>query len=144
MSSPPAIAVQVTFDATDPHRVARFWAEALRYEKEDHSALVGQLLDAGQLPADAVVDTDTGPGFRDLAACRDPAGTGPRLLFQRVPEPKSGKNRVHLDLQVGAERVEAEVGRLEALGAEKAWTSDDRGPFTVTMRDLEGNELCLS
>jgi hypothetical protein len=140
----PAVPVQVTFDAADPHRIARFWAQALRYENEDNSLIVRQLLEAGQLPDEAVVETETGLGFRDLAACRDPAGAGPRLLFQRVPEPKTVKNRVHLDLHVGPERLEAEVDRLEGLGAERAWTSHDRGPLTITMRDPEGNELCLA
>jgi Glyoxalase-like domain len=139
-----AVPIQVTFDAADPHRIARFWAAALRYEKEDNSAIVRQLLEAGHLPAEGVVETETGPGFRDVAACIDPAGTGPRLLFQRVPEPKTVKNRVHLDLHVGPDRREAEVERLVSLGAERAWTSSDRGPVTVTLRDPEGNELCVS
>jgi hypothetical protein len=134
---------QVTFDARDPHAAARFWAGALGYDREDHSALVDQLVAGGVLPADAVVEADGHSAFRDLAACRDPQGERPRLLFQRVPEEKSVKNRVHLDLEVGAEHVDAEVARLEQLGASVAWTSDDRGVRTITMRDPEGNEFCV-
>ena len=136
--------VQVTVDAGDPHRVAAFWAEALGYEVEDHTPLVDQLRQAGRLADDDVVATTAGAGFRDLAACRDPAGRRPRLLFQRVPEKKTGKNRVHLDVHVGADRVDEEAQRLLELGATHAWTTDDRGVRCVTLRDPEGNELCLS
>jgi hypothetical protein len=137
------IGVQVTFDSADPHGLARFWAEALGYEVEDHSELVTELLAAGHLPAEATVEVDGTPAFADVAACRDPAGTRPRLFFQKVPEPKTAKNRVHLDLHVGAERVEAEAQRLQELGATFLWTSDDRGAFTITLGDPEGNELCV-
>ncbi len=109
--------IQIVFDANDPHTLARFWAAALRYDTEDHT---------------------------DVAACSDPASTGPRLFFQRVPEPKVAKNRVHLDIQVGADAAEGEVERLVALGASVAWTTSDRGPVTTTLRDPEGNELCVS
>lgn len=136
--------LQVTFDTLEPHRVARFWTAALGYEKEDHSALVDQLVGSGRLPADAVVQEDGRSAFRDFAACRDPRGNQPRLLFQRVDETKTVKNRVHLDLQVGADRADAEAERLRALGATIAWISDDRGVHCITLRDPEGNELCVS
>lgn len=135
--------LQVVFDTADPHAQARFWAEAVRYETEDHSGVVGQLLQAGQLQAEEAIEVDGRQAFRDVAACSDPSGAGPRLFFQRVPEPKSNKNRVHLDLQVGPEAAPAEVDRLVAMGAEVAWTSD-RGQLTTTLRDPEGNELCVS
>lgn len=136
--------LQVVFDAADPHELVRFWTQALRYVQEDHSTVVQQLLDAGRVTADEVLEVDGRPAFRDLAACSDPDGTRPRLLFQRVLEPKSAKNRVHLDLQVGGEAAPAEVDRLVALGATVAWTTADRGPTTTTMLDPEGNELCIS
>ena len=136
--------IQVVFDAADPHALAGFWAEALRYEVEDHSAFVSQLLDSGRLPADQVIKIGGRLAFRDVAACRDPDGVGPRVFVQRVPEPKIAKNRVHLDLQVGAENRAAEVERLTALGATVAWTTADRGPVTTTLRDPEGNEFCVS
>ena len=94
--------LQVVFDATDPHVLVRFWAAAVRYDLEDHSPVVAQLLTGGQIMDGDVVDVEGRQVFRDLAACSDPEGTGPRLLFQRVPEGKTAKNRVHLDLQVGA------------------------------------------
>lgn len=142
-----ATGVQVTFDTVDAHRLARFWAEALHYEKEDHSAVIADLLAAGQLQPDDVVTDEGHAAFRDVAACRDPDGHGPRLFFQNVPEPKTAKNRVHLDLNIGRtggrEGVEAEAARLKDLGASVAWISDDRGAHTITMRDPEGNEFCV-
>jgi hypothetical protein len=138
-----ATVVQVTFDCADPHRMARFWASALRYEKEDHTTFVGELLEAGTLAAQNTVEADGGRQFADVSACRDPEGKGPRLLFQRVPEGKSVKNRVHLDLHVGPDRYEAEAKRLEELGARRLWYSDDRGASCWTMSDIEGNEFCV-
>ena len=132
---------QVVFDAADPHAQAEFWAEALRYEVEDHSPVVQSLVDAGQLPRDATTTTARGLAFADVAALSDPTGARPRVFFQRVPEAKTVKNRVHLDIQVGAERADAEAERLAALGATHAWVSDDRGVRCITMRDPEGNEF---
>lgn len=86
-------------------------------------------------------------------ACSDPSGTGPRLLFQRVPEGKVVKNRLHLDVRagtglVGAERLatlEAECARLVALGAVHVRTmrADGENESCIVMQDIEGNEFCL-
>ena len=78
------------------------------------------------------------------AACRDPEGVRPRVLLQLVPEAKSVKNRVHLDVRVGDGGRAAEVDRLAALGATRLWDGQ-QGPFSwVTMADPEGNEFCLT
>ena len=138
-----ATTLQVTFDCGDPHVVARFWAAAIGYEKEDHTSFVAQLLGSGEISRDATVDVDGGPQFADVSACRDPDGKGPRLFFQKVPEDKAGKNRVHLDMHVGPDRQDAEVTRLEGLGARRLWFSDDRGGPCWTMADIEGNEFCV-
>ncbi|WP_103354712.1 VOC family protein [Amycolatopsis sp. CA-128772] len=86
-------------------------------------------------------------------ACTDPVGVGPRLYFQRVPEGKVVKNRVHLDVRVGTglageERLaalEAEGARLVALGAVRGQLllADDENESCLNMRDVEGNEFCL-
>ncbi|MDD9206653.1 VOC family protein [Georgenia sp. 10Sc9-8] len=135
--------IQVTFDAADPHALARFWADVLGYEVEDVSPFVDELVESGRLPPDQRVVVDGRSAFRDVAAARDPAGAGPRLYFQRVPEPKTAKNRVHLDVPVPVERRQDEVRRLEGRGARLLWVTDDRGPVTYTMTDPEGNEFCL-
>jgi hypothetical protein len=138
-----AIAIQITFDCDDPHALARFWAEALRYVKEDHSPFVEGLLRDGLLDPSASLEVDGGRQFADVSACSDPEQKGPRLFFQRVPEGKTVKNRVHLDLHVGPQRYAAEAERLEQLGARKLWYSDDRGAQCWTLADIEGNEFCI-
>ncbi|MBD8060543.1 VOC family protein [Cellulomonas sp. JH27-2] len=115
---------QVTFDCADPERVARFWCEILGYELHPSGV-----------------------------AATDPTGVGPRLNFQRVPEPKIVKNRVHLCVRVGTglvgdERLAAlqgEQARLEPLGATHVRTmlADDEEESCIVMQDIEGNEFCL-
>lgn len=120
--------VQVTFDCAEPVRVGQFWCEALGY---------------------------VGPAEHDDSwyAASDPNGVGPRLYFQRVPEGKIVKNRVHLDVRVGTglvgeERLaalEAECVRLEALGAVRGQLllADGENESCQNMQDIEGNEFCL-
>lgn len=118
-----AIRTQVVFDAAEPHVLAAFWAEALHYEHEEIDAFVGGLLDAGHVPAEYTVEIDGKRRWRSVASLRHPddpvdergAGAGRRILFQAVPEAKTVKNRVHLDLLVGPDAHEAEVERLVAL-----------------------------
>lgn len=136
--------IQITLDCADPHALVTFWAEALGYDIEDHTEVVRSLLEAGRLPESAVRRTDARLGFADLAACHHPEGQEPRLLLQREVTPKRSKNRLHLDLQVGEAQVDQEVQRLVQLGATPAWESSDRGIRCVTLRDPEGNELCLT
>jgi Glyoxalase-like domain len=134
---------QVTFDCADPHALAAFWAEVFSSQVEDHSELVEQLVAAGQLPAEETIVIAGRSAFRDVAACSDPAGAEPRLFFQRVPEGKTSKNRVHLDVHVDEDRKTSEAERLAKLGAEVLGEHADRGPRTIVMRDPEGNEFCL-
>lgn len=134
---------QVTFDAADPHGLAAFWASVLGIEVEDNSEFVDQLVADGRVPAEDRVVIDGRSAFRDVAACQDPRGVEPRLYFQKVPEPKTAKNRVHLDIHVEPDRKADEVARLMNLGAELTSTHDDRGPLTYVLRDPEGNEFCV-
>jgi Glyoxalase-like domain len=134
---------QVTFDAADPHALAAFWAGVLSLEVEDHAGFVDQLVADGRVPPEDRITVDGRSAFRDVTACRDPRGVEPRLFFQRVPEGKIAKNRMHLDIHVDPDRKPDEVARLTALGAELIATHDDRGPLTYVMRDPEGNEFCL-
>jgi hypothetical protein len=134
---------QVTFDSADPHAQAAFWAQVVGSAVEDHSALVDQLVADGRMPPSDRIVINGRSAFRDVAACSDPAGMEPRFYFQRVPEGKTAKNRVHLDIHVEADQKAAEVERLEGLGAQLIETHSDRGPLTCVMRDPEGNEFCL-
>jgi hypothetical protein len=135
--------VQIAFDAADPHALAEFWAVVLGYEIENNSAFVDQLVADGRMPAEARITRNGRSEFAEVAVARDPAGEGPRLYFQKVPEPKTAKNRVHIDVPVDDADKLARVAELEALGAVQLWITDDRGPVTYTMQDPEGNEFCL-
>ena len=143
---------KLVIDAADPHAQAAFWSAALGYEIEDNSAFIERLLGLGALPSAAVTEVDGRPAFRDLIAVRHPddpydaergTGLGRRVLFQRVPEPKSGKNRLHLDLHPGEGRRAAEVERLGALGATVLRDVREPSGAWVVMADPEGNEFCV-
>ncbi len=138
------MSLQVTFDCTDAHAQAAFWAAARDLEVGDHPDRLEEGLAAGHLaPAsDEIVERDGRKAFRSYAAAR--AADGNRLLFQVVPEGKTAKNRVHLDLHVPEGERDAKVAQLLALGATKL--ADGRlGPETwVVLADPEGNELCVA
>jgi hypothetical protein len=146
MTIPDPPTIQVVVDAADPHAQARFWAAALHYELEDHHDQIEQLLAAGAITADDTIEIDGRHAFAVAAACRHPQGRGPRLLFQVVPEPKTVKDRIHLDLHHlrGDEAREAEVVRLIELGATKLWDGQQGPQRWVTMADPEGNEFCVA
>ncbi|GAB2774900.1 VOC family protein [Terrabacter koreensis] len=136
---------QVTFDCADPERVARFWCEVLGYVVPPPPPGFGSWKEFDS----SLPEESQGGAY----ACVDPEGVGPRLFFQRVPEGKVVKNRVHLDVRVGTglrgdERVavlEAECARLEALGAsrQRLLLADGINESCLVMQDVEGNEFCL-
>ncbi len=147
-----AIRTQLVFDAADPHKLAAFWADAVHYEHEEIDAFVRGLVEAGHVPREYTIEVAGKLRWRSLASLRhpdDPAdergvGTGRRILFQAVPEPKTVKNRVHLDLLVGPEGQDAEVQRLVGLGATvKGVHEGDEGRWTL-LADPEGNEFDVS
>lgn len=136
---------QVTFDCAEPARVARFWCEVLGY-------VLPPVPDGFATWDD--YDRSLPPAQQGaFYAAVDPSGEGPRLFFQRVPEGKVVKNRVHLDVRVGtglvgAERLaalEAECARLIPLGAVrgKLLLADEDNESCQLMQDIEGNEFCL-
>ena len=115
----------VSIDCRDAYALSRWWEPVLGYEMD---------------PADP-----NEPGHSECLI-RDPAGVGATLLFIEVPEGKTTKNRLHLDLQPRAGTRDAEVARVLALGATQV--ADHRGihsPGTgwVVLADPEGNEFCL-
>jgi hypothetical protein len=132
-----ATPVQVTFDAADPAGLARFWAVVLGYVEQPPPPgfeTWDAFLDSVGVPAD---QRDT------RAAIVDPDGAGPRFFFQKVPEGKTAKNRMHLDVDVGEDHLGAKVSELVALGATELDRFDEWGSSWVVMRDPEGNEFCL-
>ena len=147
MTTPTLRQVQVTFDCADPRALSRFWCEVLGYQLDSPPEGFDSweaALDAWGVPADR---------RNDVSACSPPSGHGPRLFFQKVPEGKVVKNRLHLDVRVGTGMVgderlaalEAECERLEALGATRVrlMTADEENESCLVMQDIEGNEFCL-
>ncbi len=114
-----AMQITVTLDSVDPAGLAPFWAETLGYRV------------AGSVD--------------NYVLLRAVDGEGPKLLIQRVPETKAGKNRMHLDLAVADVDVDATVARLTGLGARRlegdAFSENDCR--WIVMADPEGNEFCV-
>ena len=141
-----AIPIQVVFDCADPSVVARFWADALGYQ------LQGPPEPTAEWQAWLVENGVPEEHWNDASAIVDPDGTGPRIYFQRVPEPKAVKNRLHLDVNAGGPpgtppadrraRVDEMVERLAASGATLVTAStNEYDEYCVTMLDPEGNEF---
>ncbi|NEM08814.1 VOC family protein [Geodermatophilus normandii] len=136
---------QVTVDCTEPHVLADWWAEALGWQVEPQDeAFIRRMVEAGHATEEQTTTHRGHLVWTAGAAITSPDPDRPRVLFQSVPEAKTGKNRVHLDLRVGDERREAEVARLTGMGAAELWRAS-QGPFSwVTMADPEGNEFCVA
>jgi len=140
---------QIVVDAAEPHRLADWWAQTLGWVVEPSDEQFIRRMIAEGYAAEA--DTMTHRGslvWREGAAIRHPevpAGLDrPRILFQLVPEGKTVKNRLHLDVRVGAEQVDAQVAELTGRGATFLHKAS-QGPHSwVTMADPEGNEFCVS
>ena len=139
--------IQVTFDAADPGKLAEFWALALDYVLEPPPEGFGTWDDFGRsigMPEEE---------FGNQAAVIDPADEGPRLYFQRVPEGKTAKNRIHLDVRVAGREIRGEerkqlvsekVEQLVQAGASIAWVNEDPRGHSIVLRDPEGNEFCVA
>lgn len=143
-----AVSYQLVIDCSSPERLVRFWAAALHYvvapppqnfdSWEDFFSSIG------------VPDDELGGGADRI---EDPDGEGPSIWFQVVPEQKSIKNRIHIDVNAGGgrsspldarrERVEAEVTRLVSAGAIRLRTHAQEGldHYAVALTDPEGNEF---
>lgn len=141
-----ATGVQVTFDAVDPRTLGAFWGEALGYVQQpppEGFADWEAAMTAWGLPPER---------FGDHYALVDPDGVGPRLWFQRVPERKTAKNRVHLDVDVGAgsadaheraARIHEHARHLVSCGGTVQREVEEDGEYWIVMLDPEGNEFCL-
>ena len=149
-----ALGWKLVIDTRDAPRLADFWAGALEYEVEDPGPLIEQLLAGGQIGEEAVTRHNGRLIFRGFAGIRHPddpfdptsgIGHGRRLLFQDVPEPKTAKNRLHVDIHGPSGGLDELVTRLEGLGATRV-REFDNGPagHWWVMNDPEGNEFCAS
>jgi hypothetical protein len=122
----------IVFDCHRPSTLARFWAGALDgYDIAPYDdAEIERLRSNG---IDSIED--------DPSVLVEARGVEPRFFFQLVPESKTVKNRVHLDLR--CDDIDAETARVVALGARVLATTDPTDDWVV-LADPEGNEFCLS
>jgi hypothetical protein len=142
-----ALGIQVTIDAHDPVELGKFWAQLLGYIEQPppdgHASWDDFLREIG-VPED---DWD------NAYAVVDPDGKGPRIYLQKVPEGKTAKNRMHLDIDVSGgrsvpfderrRRVDEGAERAVALGAQRTRALEEGGGYAMVMADPEGNEFCL-
>ncbi|MCU1595687.1 MAG: hypothetical protein JWO12_3079 [Frankiales bacterium] len=138
---------QITVDCADPATLGAFWAAALDYVVQPPPEGLDSWPEA--LTAWGVPPED----FNKANAIVDPSGVGPRLFFQRVPEAKVGKNRLHLDVPasdgVGTPvdkklaQCRAVADELVALGATVLETVTEMGSGWIVLQDPEGNEFCV-
>lgn len=129
-------ALQITFDAADPPSQAEFWALVMGYVLQPPPPgfdTWNDFADANNIPEE---------NRNDFGAVIDPDGTGPRLLFLKVPEGKTAKNRMHLD--VVHDDPEGHVAALVAAGATKVEERSEFGSTWTVMNDPEGNEFCVT
>ena len=135
----------LTMDAADPLALGEFWAFALGYVREPPPAPHAtweETLTAWGLPTER---------WNDANAIVDPDGVGPRIFIQKVAEPKTAKNRLHIDVRVSSsaqqkdrEGMRAKADQLVAAGATLVSEFDEE--FTghrIVMLDPEGNEFCV-
>ena len=117
MGDLPTARIELVLDCADPDRMLSFWTAALRYRHEATAANYRSLV-----PVD---------------------GEGPKLILQGVAEPRTGKNRMHVDIL--APDIETEAARLVALGAVRARRDpvEEHGTRWIVMADPEGNEFCV-
>jgi catechol 2,3-dioxygenase-like lactoylglutathione lyase family enzyme len=126
----------IVFDCEDAAPLARFWASALGWTVAPYDADELERLDAR-----GIGDPEDDPSVMVEPPDDETPGL-PVLFFTEVPEPKSGKNRVHVDV-VADETVDDEVIRLEGLGATLRNWAEEEGNVWAVMLDPEGNEFCV-
>jgi hypothetical protein len=136
---------QLVIDAADPHALADWWADALGWDVEpSNEDFIRKMLAEGHATE---ADTTTHKGvlvWKTGQAIIHPLGGRPRILFELVPEAKTVKNRVHVDLRPVSADPERQIADLVAKGATELYRGSE-GPMTTwaTLTDPEGNEFCV-
>jgi Glyoxalase-like domain len=138
---------QVVVDCARPHELADWWAETLGWEvPRSDEAFIRRMIAEGQAPESATTTHRGQLVWVSGAAIRHPDGPGsgrPRVLFLQVPEGKTVKNRLHLDVWTGDDKAEDVVARLAGRGATELYRGQEGPSEWVTMADPEGNEFCV-
>ena len=140
---------QITIDCTSVHSQADWWAETLGWVVEPtDQAFIDDVLAKGWAQPDELVEHNGVRVWRDGSAICRPGEVGQkgrlRILFQPVPEPKTVKNRCHLDINLAGDSKDDTLARLEARGARFLYQANQGPHIWFTMADPEGNEFCIS
>jgi len=140
---------QIAVDASQPHVLADWWAETLGWVVEPSDEMfIRKMIAEGYATQGETMTHNGALVWKEGAAIRHPdvpSGLArPRILFQVVPEQKTVKNRVHLDVRVGEENVDAEVAKLQERGATYLHKASQGPHWWITMADPEGNEFCVA
>ncbi|MEQ1873844.1 MAG: VOC family protein [Ilumatobacteraceae bacterium] len=139
--------LQIVIDCRDPHLLANWWAETLGWhvEAQDEAFIKRMVAEGHATEADTRVYNGA-TVWREGAAInseKEKSPTTSRIYFQGVPESKTGKNRVHLDVRVGGDDPIKVRESLLARGATVLYTGNQGGHTWLTMADPEGNEFCV-
>lgn len=141
---------QLVVDSQRPHELADWWAETLGWAVEPQDeAFIKRMIAEGYATDDDTITHNGQLRWAEGVALRHPdelagGGTRPRVLFQLVPEPKTVKDRLHIDLRIGDDDAAAVVAKLVARGATVLHTGSQGPHIWTTMADPEGNEFCVS
>ncbi|MGB2722896.1 MAG: VOC family protein [Rhodococcus sp. (in: high G+C Gram-positive bacteria)] len=136
---------QVVVDSANAHSLAKWWAQTLGWKVEpSNEDFIREMVAAGHAREEDTITFEGVLVWQAGAGIVDPESPGsPRVLFQSIAEPKSVKNRLHLDIRVGDER-ETVVAQLEERGASVLHRGHQGPSIWITMTDPEGNEFCVS
>jgi hypothetical protein len=143
-----ALDFQLVIDCAEPHTLADWWADALGWEVEKGDEIfIRRMVDEGHATEDEVTTHDGRLVWKVATAILHPDGREggrPRILFQQVPEPKTVKNRIHIDLRPISDEAEKQIADLVDKGATLLWRGQEGPVHTwAVLADPEGNEFCV-
>ena len=142
--------IQICIDCENAHDQADWWAETLGWPVEEtNQDFIDEMLAKGFATPDDVIDHNGVRMWKAGSAILQPvprvSPVAPmRILFQPVPEPKTVKDRIHLDIRLSGDDINATRAALEARGAKFLWEASQGTHLWYTMADPEGNEFCIS
>jgi hypothetical protein len=140
------LSFQITIDCASPHTLAAWWAKTLDWAVEpSNEEFIREMISRGlATEGDTEVFEGTLVWRAGAAITNTQDAATPRILFQLVPEPKTVKNRVHLDVRLHADSLTQVQEALIQRGATFLHTGQQGPHHWVTMADPEGNEFCIS
>ncbi|MCC3281351.1 MULTISPECIES: VOC family protein [Arthrobacter] len=142
--------IQICIDCENAHAQADWWAQTLGWPVEEPDQdFIDEMLAKGYAAPEDLIEHNGVRMWNAGSAILQPVPAGSalaptRILFQPVPEPKTVKDRIHLDIRLAGDDVDATRSALEARGAKFLWEARQGPHLWYTMADPEGNEFCIS